>query len=63
MKKNKITVFNGFGKLSEKNIVNVVNDKNEEKKLRGENIIIATGARSRDLTNIKQDGKHVIGYR
>ena len=63
MKKNKITVFNGFGKLFENNIVKVTDENKKEIILHSKNIIIATGARSRELPNIKQDGDFIIGYR
>ena len=63
MKKNKITVFKGFGKLFEKNTVKVVDENKKETVLHSKNIIIATGARSRELPNIQQDGDFIIGYR
>ena len=63
MKKNKITVFKGFGKLFEKNTVKVMDENKKETVLHSKNIIIATGARSRELPNIKQDGEFIIGYR
>lgn len=63
MKKNKITVFKGFGKLFEKNTVKVVDENKKETILHSKNIIIATGARSRELPNIQQDGDFIIGYR
>ena len=63
MKKNKITVFNGFGKLFENNIVKVTDENKKEIILHSKNIIIATGARSKELPNIKQDGDFIIGYR
>jgi dihydrolipoamide dehydrogenase len=62
MKKNKIDILNGHGKvLSGKNISVTVNDKTVEYKAK--NIIIATGARSRELPSLPQDGKKIIGYR
>jgi dihydrolipoamide dehydrogenase len=62
MKKNKIDVINGFGKiLPEKKVsVEIEGKKNTYS---AENIIIATGARSREINSIKQDGKKIIGYR
>ena len=63
MKKNKITVFNGFGKLFENNTVKVTDENKKETILHSKNIIIATGARSKELPNIKQDGDFIIGYR
>ncbi|MCG2418884.1 dihydrolipoyl dehydrogenase [Aequorivita sp. F47161] len=58
MKKNKIDVINGFGKLKTGKKVDV-----DGKEYTADHIIIATGARSRELPNLKQDGKKVIGYR
>ncbi|MDC0389489.1 dihydrolipoyl dehydrogenase [Flavobacteriaceae bacterium] len=62
MKKNKIKVFNGFGKLTDNKTVTVTNN-NEESLIHAEKIIISTGSRSRELPNLKQDGKNIIGYR
>lgn len=63
MKKNKIDVIEGFGKLKAGKKIEVT-DKNEKKsEYSAEHIIIATGARSRELPNLPQDGKKVIGYR
>ena len=62
MKKNKIDVLEGFGKIMPDKKVQVTqNDKTVE--YQGQHIIIATGARSRELPNLPQDGKKVIGYR
>lgn len=58
MKKNKIEVINGFGTLKPGKKVDV-----DGKEYSADHIIIATGARSRELPNIKQDGEKVIGYR
>ena len=58
MKKNKIEVINGFGKIKPGKKVDV-----DGKEYSADHIIIATGARSRELPNLKQDGKKVIGYR
>ena len=62
MKKNKIKVFNGFGSLGKENTV-IVKSESEENIIYSEKIIISTGARSRELPNLKQDGKNIIGYR
>jgi dihydrolipoamide dehydrogenase len=62
MRKNKIKVFNGFGKLTDNKTVTVTNNK-EESLIHAEKIIISTGSRSRELPNLKQDGKNIIGYR
>lgn len=58
MKKNKIDVINGFGKLKPGKKVEV-----DGKEYSADHIIIATGTRSRQLPNLPQDGKKVIGYR
>lgn len=58
MKKNKIDVIEGFGKLKPGKKVDV-----DGKEYNADHIIIATGARSRELPSLKQDGKKVIGYR
>ena len=62
MKKNKITVIKGFGKIKKNKKVVIVNGS-EIKEISGEHIILATGGRSRELPNLKQDGKKIIGYR
>lgn len=58
MKKNKIDVINGFGKLKPGKKVEV-----DGTEYSADHIIIATGARSRELPNLPQDGEKVIGYR
>ncbi len=63
MKKNKIDILNGFGKIISKNEVEVEDDKKNKKIYKADNIIIATGGRSRELPNIKIDGEKVIEYR
>ncbi len=63
MKKNKIDVVNGFGKLKGNGVVEVKGNDGAVQQLTGKNIIVATGGRSRELPNIKQDGVKVIGYR
>ena len=62
MKKNKIDVINGTGKVKSGKKIDVTNDEGT-KEYSAKHIIIATGARSRELPNLPQDGKHVIGYR
>ena len=62
MKKNKIDVLNGFGKILPKKQVSVTLD-DKTTTYRANHIIIATGARSRELPSLPQDGKKVIGYR
>ena len=63
MKKNKITVINGFGKLVKNNSIEVTDTNDKKSTYTGKNIIIATGARSRQLPNLKQDNKNIFGYR
>ncbi|MFD2552312.1 dihydrolipoyl dehydrogenase [Bizionia sediminis] len=58
MKKNKIDVIEGFGKLKPGKKVDVNGTEYS-----ADHIIIATGARSRELPSLPQDGKKVIGYR
>lgn len=58
MKKNKIDVINGYGKLKSGKKVDV-----DGSEYSAEHIIIATGARSRELPSIPQDGIKIIGYR
>jgi dihydrolipoamide dehydrogenase len=62
-KKNKIESITGFGKLTAKNKVEVTDDKGKKTTYEAKNIILATGARSRELPNLPQDGKKIIGYR
>ncbi len=63
MKKNKIDVVSGYGKLKAKGQVEVTGADGKTQLVEGKHIIVATGARSRELPNLKQDGKKVIGYR
>ena len=62
MKKNKITVYMGEGRLTAANTLVVKSDKGEET-LTAKNIIIATGARARDLPFAPADGKRIWTYR
>jgi dihydrolipoamide dehydrogenase len=62
-KKNKVESIAGFGKLVAKDTVEVTDDAGEKKSYKAKHIILATGARSRDLPNLKKDGKKIIGYR
>ncbi len=63
MKKNKIDVINGTGKLKPGKKVEVKDEDGKTTEYSADNIIIATGARSRELPSLKQDGKKIIGYR
>jgi dihydrolipoamide dehydrogenase len=58
MKKNKIEVIKGYGKVKPGKIVDVDGVQYSAK-----HIIISTGARSRELPSIPQDGEKIIGYR
>ncbi len=62
-KKNKIEQLLGFGKITAKNAVEVTHEGGESKTYTAKHIILATGARSRQLPNLQQDGKKIIGYR
>lgn len=63
MKKNKIDVIQGIGKLIGAGKVEVTDAAGAKKNYEAKHIILATGARSRELPNIKIDGKKIIGYR
>ena len=63
MKKNKIDVIDGFGKVKPGKKVDVKAADGTVTEYTADHIIIATGARSRELPNLPQDGKKVIGYR
>jgi len=63
MKKNKIDVINGFGKVKAGKKVDVTTADGTVTEYSADHIVIATGARSRELPALKQDGKKVIGYR
>jgi dihydrolipoamide dehydrogenase len=62
-KKNKIEVLQGTGWLAGKQTVEVTDNNGNKKNYKAPHIILATGARSRELPDLKQDGKKVIGYR
>lgn len=62
MKKNKIDVLVGFGKLAGKGKLDVTGADGKKTTYEAKSIILATGARSRELPNIKIDGKKVVGY-
>jgi len=63
MKKNKIDVINGFGKVKAGKKIDVTAEDGTVTEYSADHIVIATGARSRELPALKQDGKKVIGYR
>jgi dihydrolipoamide dehydrogenase len=62
-KKNNIEHLKGMGRLTGGNNVEVEDAEGNKKVYTAPSIIVATGARSRELPNLKQDGKKVIGYR
>ena len=62
MKKNKIDVIEGFGKIAPGKKVTVTS-RDKSSTYQAKHIIIATGARSRELPSLPQDGKKIIGYR
>jgi dihydrolipoamide dehydrogenase len=62
-KKNKIEIINGFGKLKAGKVVEVTAADGKSTDYTATHIILASGARSRELPNLKQDGKKIIGYR
>ena len=62
-KKNKIEAVSGFGKLAGKNKVEVTAEDGSKTELSAKHIILATGARSRQLPNLPIDGKKIFGYR
>jgi dihydrolipoamide dehydrogenase len=63
MKKNKIDVIMGTAKVKAGKKVEVTGTDGKVSVVEGKHIIIATGARSRQLPNLPQDGKKIIGYR
>lgn len=62
-RKNNIDIITGFGRLSGNTVIDVEDSKGETRTYSAGNIILATGARSKELPNLKQDGKKIIGYR
>ena len=63
MKKNKIDVIQGTGKIKTGKKIDVTDAAGKTTEYSADHIIIATGARSRELPSLPQDGKKVIGYR
>lgn len=63
LKKNNVDVIIGAGKVKPGKKVEVTNAEGEVAIYEANHIIIATGARSRNLPNLPQDGKKIIGYR
>jgi len=62
-KKNNIVHLKGFGRLEGNSTVEVEDQEGNKKAYSAQNIIIASGARSTELPNLKQDGQRIIGYR
>ena len=62
-KKNKIDVIMGYGKLKPGKKVEVTAADGKVSMIEANHIMLATGARSRNLPNMPQDGKKIIGYR
>ncbi|GGC19988.1 dihydrolipoyl dehydrogenase [Parapedobacter defluvii] len=63
MKKNKIDVIMGTARIKKGGNIEVKDAEGNTKTYQAKHTILATGARSRELPNLKQDGKRVIGYR
>lgn len=63
MKKHGIDVISGTAKVQPNKMVEVIDGEGVSQQYEAENIIIATGARSKVMPNMPQDGKHIIGYR
>jgi len=63
LKKNKIEVINGHGKVLPGKKIAVTDANGKAVEYTANNIIVATGARSRELPSLPQDGKKIIGYR
>ena len=63
LKKNKIEVLTGTGKLTGPQKVEVTDPDGKKISIASDHIILATGARSRELPNLKIDGEKIIGYR
>ena len=60
MKKNKVTVFNGFGKIVGKGKVEVAYEDGKKETIETKNIIIATGSVVRPIPGFETDGKQVV---
>ena len=62
MKKNNITVIMGHAKLVDKGVLSVTENSSGERKVSGTHIILATGARPRNLSGITADGDRIWTY-
>lgn len=63
LKKNKVEVLTGTGVLLDSKTVEVSDGEGNKSKVQADHIILATGARSKELPYLRQDGKKIIGYR
>jgi dihydrolipoamide dehydrogenase len=63
LKKNKIDLITGHGSLADPKTVKVKSKGGKEEKITADHIILATGARSKELPDLEQDGRKIIGYR
>lgn len=63
LKKNKIEHIQGFAKIKPGKQIDVIDSEGKKTEYSASHIILATGARSRELPNLKQDGRKIIGYR
>jgi len=63
MRKNKIDVIMGYGKIAGKGKVEVTAADGNKQIVEAKNIVIATGGRAKQLPNLPIDGKKIIGYR
>jgi dihydrolipoamide dehydrogenase len=63
LKKNKVTVFDGHGRLAGGGKVTVEKDGKVKDTLSAKNIIIASGARARELPGLEPDGKDIWSYK
>lgn len=63
LKKNKVTVYDGFGKLKGKGKLSVEKDGKVIEELSAKHIIVATGARARELPGLEPDGELVVTYK
>ena len=63
LRKNKVSVFDGHGRLAGKGRLAVAKDGNPIAELAAEHIVLATGARARSLPGLEPDGEHVWTYK
>jgi dihydrolipoamide dehydrogenase len=63
LKRNKIDVIEGFGKMLERNVISVLKEEKEVARVNAKYVIIATGARARVLKGFEPDGKMIWSYK